>query len=291
MGQLLDERETTMLFQLKRIDLRKLILTIVIALVGVIFLLPFAWMISASLKIEEEVLTFPIQWIPKQFNAVENYKKVWTGSLSFTLLYWNSIKVTLLTTLTSATVSALAAYAFAKIQFKGRELLFMIVLATFMVPPQTLLVTQFLLYRWIGLYDTHLGLILLNSFSVFGTFMLRQFFMSVNHEIIEAARIDGAGHLRIFFRIALPLIKPAIATYSILRFIWTWNDFQSPLIFLNRELLYTIQIGVKSFADDHGSIYSLMMAASVSAIVPLLIVFVIGQKHVIEGVQLGGVKG
>ena len=291
MGQLLDERETTMLLQLKRIDLRKLILTIVNALVGVIFLLPFAWMISASLKIEEEVLTFPIQWIPKQFNAVENYTKVWTGSLSFTLLYWNSIKVTLLTTLTSATVSALAAYAFAKIQFKGRELLFMIVLATFMVPPQTLLVTQFLLYRWIGLYDTHLGLILLNSFSVFGTFMLRQFFMSVNHEIIEAARIDGAGHLRIFFRIALPLIKPAIATYSILRFIWTWNDFQSPLIFLNRELLYTIQIGVKSFADDHGSIYSLMMAASVSAIVPLLIVFVIGQKHVIEGVQLGGVKG
>ena len=291
MGQLLDERETTMLLQLKRIDLRKLILTIVIALVGVIFLLPFAWMISASLKIEEEVLTFPIQWIPKQFNAVENYTKVWTGSLSFTLLYWNSIKVTLLTTLTSATVSALAAYAFAKIQFKGRELLFMIVLATFMVPPQTLLVTQFLLYRWIGLYDTHLGLILLNSFSVFGTFMLRQFFMSVNHEIIEAARIDGAGHLRIFFRIALPLIKPAIATYSILRFIWTWNDFQSPLIFLNSELLYTIQIGVKSFADDHGSIYSLMMAASVSATVPLLIVFLIGQKHVIEGVQLGGVKG
>lgn len=291
MGQLLDERETTMLLQLKRIDLRKLILTIVNALVGVIFLLPFAWMISASLKIEEEVLTFPIQWIPKQFNAVENYTKVWTGSLSFTLLYWNSIKVTVLTTLTSATVSALAAYAFAKIQFKGRELLFMIVLATFMVPPQTLLVTQFLLYRWIGLYDTHLGLILLNSFSVFGTFMLRQFFMSVNHEIVEAARIDGAGHLRIFFRIALPLIKPAIATYSILRFIWTWNDFQSPLIFLNSELLYTIQIGVKSFADDHGSIYSLMMAASVSATVPLLIVFLIGQKHVIEGVQLGGVKG
>lgn len=291
MGQLLDERETTMLLQLKRIDLRKLILTIVNALVGVIFLLPFAWMISASLKIEEEVLTFPIQWIPKQFNAVENYTKVWTGSLSFTLLYWNSIKVTVLTTLTSATVSALAAYAFAKIPFKGRELLFMIVLATFMVPPQTLLVTQFLLYRWIGLYDTHLGLILLNSFSVFGTFMLRQFFMSVNHEIVEAARIDGAGHIRIFFRIALPLIKPAIATYSILRFIWTWNDFQSPLIFLNSELLYTIQIGVKSFADDHGSIYSLMMAASVSATVPLLIVFLIGQKHVIEGVQLGGVKG
>lgn len=280
-----------MLERLGRIDLRKLIITILMAIMGIMFLLPFAWMISASLKIEEEVLTFPIQWIPDQFNAIENYKKIWTGALPFSLLYWNSIKVTVLTTITSALVSALAAYAFAKISFKGKNAIFMIILATYMVPPQTLLVTQFLLYRWIDLYDTHLGLILLNAFSVFGTFMLRQFFMSVNNEIIEAARIDGAGHLRIFSHIAFPLIRPAIATYAILRFIWTWNDFQSPFIFLNSETLYTIQIGIKSFADDHGTVYSLMMAASVSAIVPLLIVFIIGQKHVIEGVQLGGVKG
>jgi multiple sugar transport system permease protein len=261
------------------------------ALLGILFLLPFAWMISASLKVEADVLTFPIQWIPERMNAIENYKAVWAGALPFTLLYWNSIKVTVITTITSALFSAMAAYAFAKINFKGRNVLFIIVLATYMVPPQTLLVTQFLLYRWFGLYDTHLGLILLNAFSVFGTFMLRQFFMGVNNEIIEAARIDGAGHARIFSHIAFPLIRPAIATYAILRFIWTWNDFQSPFIFLRSDTLYTIQIGIKSFADDHGSIYSLMMAASVSAIVPLLIIFIIGQKHVIEGVQLGGVKG
>jgi len=261
------------------------------AVVGILFLMPFAWMISASLKFEDDVLSFPIQWIPDRFNVIENYKEVWTGSLPFSLLYWNSIKVTILTTLTSAIVSSLAAYAFAQIEFKGRNVLFMIVLATYMVPPQTLLVTQFLLYRWVGLYDTHLGLILLNSFSVFGTFMLRQFFMGVNNEIIEAARIDGAGHVRTFANIAFPLIRPALATYAILRFIWTWNDFQSPFIFLNSDKLFTIQIGIKSFADDHGNIYSLMMAASVSAIVPLLIVFIIGQKQVIEGMQLGGVKG
>ncbi|WP_058306527.1 carbohydrate ABC transporter permease [Gracilibacillus massiliensis] len=272
-------------------DYRRLVMTIIMTIIGIMFMAPFLWMISASLKVEEEVLTFPIQWIPQTWNAVENYKEVWTGSMPFLLLYWNSIKVTVLTTLTSVFVSGLAAYGFAKINFKGRDAVFLLVLATFMIPPQTLLVTQFLLYRWFGLYDTHTGLILLNSFSVFGTFMLRQFYLGVSNEIIESARMDGAGHFRIFASIALPLVRPAIATYAILRFIWTWNDFQYPLIFLRSEGLYTIQLGVQSFADEHGSIYSLMMAASVSAIVPLLIIFIIGQKQVIEGIQLGGVKG
>jgi multiple sugar transport system permease protein len=276
---------------IQALDKRKLVITIFMALLGILFLLPFIWMISASLKVEEEVLSFPIQWIPETWNAIENYKEVWTGSFSFALLYWNSIKVTVLTTITSVLISALAAYAFAKINFKGRNVLFLIVLATFMIPPQTLLVTQFLLFRWLGLYDTHLGLILLNAFSVFGTFMLRQFYLGISNEIIESARMDGAGHFRIFWHIALPLVKPAIATYAILRFIWSWNDFQSPFIFLRTESLFTLQLGIKSFSDVHGSIYSLMMAASVSAIVPLLIIFIIGQKHVVEGIQMGGVKG
>ena len=275
----------------KGIDIRKLIVTIIMAIIGIIFLLPFIWMISASFKIEEDVLAYPVQWIPQTWNIFENYKAVWTGSMPFLVLYWNSIKVTLLTTITSVTVSALAAYGFAKINFKGSNFLFLVILATFMIPPQTLLVTQFLLYRWLGLYDTHLGLILLNSFSVFGTFMLRQFYMGISNELIESARMDGAGHFRIFASIALPLVRPAIATYAILRFIWTWNDFQNPLIFLRSKELYTIQLGVQSFSDEHGSVYTLMMAASVSAIIPLLIIFIIGQKHVIEGIQLGGVKG
>jgi multiple sugar transport system permease protein len=288
MGELLIERSRTMVAKL---DIRKLIVTVIMVVIGIAFLMPFLWMISASFKVEKDVLTFPIHWIPQNWNAVENYKEVWTGSMPFLLLYWNSIKVTVLTTLVSCTISCLAAYGFAKINFKGRDFLFLIVLATFMIPPQTLLVTQFLLYRWLGLYDTHTGLILLNSFSVFGTFMLRQFYLGISNEIIESARMDGAGHFRIFTAIALPLVRPAIATYAILRFIWTWNDFQNPLIFLRSKELYTIQLGVQSFSDQHGSVYSLMMAASVSAIVPLLIIFIIGQKNVIEGIQLGGVKG
>src|SRR4051794_20260158 len=240
-----------------RLDMRKLIMTVIMVLIGIAFLMPFLWMISASFKVEEEVLSFPIKWIPQNWNAIENYKEVWTGSMPFLLLYWNSIKVTVLTTLVSCTVSCLAAYGFAKINFKGRDFIFLIVLATFMIPPQTLLVTQFLLYRWLGLYDTHTGLILLNSFSVFGTFMLRQFYLGISNEIIESARMDGAGHFRIFTSICLPLVRPAIATYAILRFIWTWNDFQNPLIFLRSKELYTIQLGVQSFSDQHGSVYSL----------------------------------
>ncbi len=275
----------------KRLDIRKLIVTIIMAVLGLLFLIPFLWMISASFKVEEDVLTFPIKWIPETWNAVENYKEVWTGSMPFLLLYWNSIKVTFLSVFIASVISCLAAYAFAKINFKGRDLLFLLVLATFMVPSQTLLVTQFLLYKWLGLYDTHTGLILLNSFSVFGTFMLRQFFLGISNELIESARIDGAGHFKIFYYIALPLVRPAVATYAILSFIWTWNDFQGPLIFLRSESLFTIQLGVQRFADEHGSIYSLMMAGAVSAIIPLLIIFIIGQKHVIEGIQLGSVKG
>lgn len=275
----------------RKINWRKLIVTLVMLAGGVLFLMPFFWMISASLKFENDVFTYPIQWIPEEWNAANNYRKVWLGDHPFWLYYLNTIKVAGLTTLTSVTVSALAAYGFAKVRFPAGKWLFLIVLATYMVPQQAILVPQFILYRQLGLFDTHFGLILLNSFSVLGTFMLRQFFMTVHQDYIESAKMDGAGHFRIFAQIALPLIRPAVATYAILRFIWTWNDYQNPLIFLRTDRLYTLQLAMQKFATINGEYYSLIMAAAVSAIVPLLIVFVIGQKHVIEGISLGGVKG
>lgn len=278
---------------MKREAFHKIGVTIVMSIAGIIFLLPFIWMISASLKPEHKVFEYPIQWITSDLQqGFSNYKQVWVGDYPFYLYYWNSIKVTVLTTLTSTFISCLAAYAFSKIEFKGKNLLFILVLATFMIPPQTTLVPQFIVYRWLGLFDTHLGIILLHSFSVLGTFMLRQFFMGVNSEYIEAAKMDGAGHFRIFSRIMIPLTIPAIATYSILRFIWTWNDYKTPLIFLRSEELYTIQLGMNKFSDVYGGqFYALTMAASVSAILPLLLIFLIAQKHVIAGISLGGVKG
>jgi len=248
-------------------------------------------MLSTSFKIEADVFKFPIQWIPERWNMVNNYQEVWFGKYPFYLYYWNSIKVAVLTTLLSVVVSSMAAYGFSKIRFPAGSWLFLIVLATYMVPQQASLVPQFILYRYIGLFDSHLGLILLGSFSVLGTFMLRQFFMGIHDDYIDAARVDGAGHWRIFWSITVPIVRPAIATYAILRFIWTWNDYQNPLIFLRTDELYTIQLAMQKFTTINGEFYSLMMAAAVSAILPLLLVFIIGQKHVIEGISLGGVKG
>jgi multiple sugar transport system permease protein len=276
---------------MKQINLPKIITTILVFIVSLIFLLPFAWMLSTSFKIEADVFTFPIQWIPERWNGINNYQEVWFGQFPFYVYYWNSIKVAVSTTVVSCTVSAMAAYGFSKVNFPAGKWLFIIVLATYMVPPQASLVPQFILYRNIGLFDSHLGLVLLGSFSVLGTFMLRQFFMGIHNEYIEAAKIDGAGHWRIFWFIALPIVRPAVATYAILRFIWTWNDYQNPLIFLRTDSLYTIQLAMQKFTTINGEFYSLIMAAAVSAILPLLIIFVIGQKQVIDGIALGGVKG
>jgi multiple sugar transport system permease protein len=271
--------------------IKKSIVTAIMLACSIMFLLPFVWMLSTSFKIEADVFKFPIQWIPERWNGFSNYKEVWFGEYPFYVYYWNTIKVTLFTTAISVVVSSLAAYGFSKVKFPFGKFLFMIVLATYMVPHQAILVPQFIFYRKIGLFDSHLGLILLGSFSVLGTFMLRQFFMGIHNDLIEAAKIDGAGHWRIFWSIALPVVKPAIATYGILRFIWTWNDYQNPLIFLRTDSLLTIQIAMQKFTTINGEFYSLIMAAAVSAILPLVIVFIIGQKQVIEGIALGGVKG
>lgn len=276
---------------LKALNWKKAVVTMIMLGCGILFLLPFFWMISASLKFENDVFTYPIQWIPERWNVINNYKTVWMGDYPFWLYYLNTIKVAVLTTFTSVAVSSLAAYGFSKVNFPAGRWLFLIVLATFMVPQQAILVPQFILYRSLGLFDTHIGLILLNSFSVLGTFMLRQFFLTIHNDYIESAKIDGAGHFRIFLQIAVPLVRPAIATYAILRFIWTWNDYQNPLIFLRTDRLITLQLAMQKFTTINGEYYSLIMAAAVSAIFPLLIVFIIGQKQVIEGIALGGVKG
>ncbi|MFI3174315.1 MAG: carbohydrate ABC transporter permease [Bacillota bacterium] len=258
---------------------------------GITMLMPLIWMISTSFKFESDVFTFPIQWIPERINGFENYKEVWGERYQFGLKYWNSIKVTVLATVFQVLVSALGAYGFTKVKWKYREQLFLVYLATMMIPPQVTIVSQFIIMRQINLYNTHLGLILLNTFSVYGVFLLKQAMMSIPESLSESAKIDGANHFRVFWQIIFPLVRPSVATLAILKFTWTWNDYQGPLVFLNSESLYTIQLGMKQFATEAGTYYSLIMAAAVSAILPLVIVFIIGQKSVIGGIASGGVKG
>lgn len=264
---------------------------VIIAVLGIVMIFPLAWMISTSFKYEADVFNFPIEWIPTRSRGLENYQEVWAGNMSFALYYWNSIKVTVLSVVFSLLIGCLGAYGFSKIEFKGRDKLFVLYLATMALPEQVTLIPRFLLFKQIGLVDTHWSLILNSVFSVMSVFILRQSMVAIPDELSQAAKIDGAGHIRILFQIIMPMAKPSIATFAILKFVWTWNDYQNPLVFITNSKLYTIQLGVKMFSDAFGSFYALTMAAAVSAIIPLLIVFLLGQKQIIAGITDGSVKG
>lgn len=277
--------------QLMKKNGSKSMLTLIMGALSVVFLIPLIWMVSAAFKYEKDVMRFPIQWIPEKINFIYNFKAVWMGRVPFYHFYYNSLKVAILTTLITLIISSMSAYALTKLHFRGRQLIFFALLSFMIIPDQATLIPRFLIIRWLGLYDTHVALILMSMFSIYFTFLLRQFMVDISDEYIEAARIDGAGYVRTFASIMIPLCKPVLATVAIIKFIWTWNDYQNPLIFLVSRELYTIPLGITLFRDDYTNNYAIMMTAALSAIIPLMIIFIIMQKQVISGIALGGVKG
>lgn len=276
---------------LTRIKPSNLILTVLFAVLSVFFLLPLFWMLSASAKTERDVWTFPIQWIPKEWNLIANFKAVWMGDVSFGLFYMNSIQIAAISTLATILISSMAGYALSKLEFKGRALVFSLMLAFMMIPEQATLVPRYIMIKEAGLYDTHAALILMGIFSSYFSFLLRQFMASIHDDMLEAAELDGAGFFRIFWNIMLPLSKPILATVGIIKFIWTWNDYQGPLIMLTSTKLFTIPLGMQFFQEEFGTRIAVMMMASVAAIIPLLVLFLALQKQVIQGIAIGGVKG
>lgn len=274
----------------KKISVSRLCTTIIMALVVFTMMFPLLWMLSTSFKTEGEVFDYPMKWITSSF-SFKNYIAVLTGKYNFLLYFLNSIKVTLLVVVLQLAICSMGAYAFAKMKFRFRESLFALFLATMMIPDQVTLVPRFLIINGLKLYDTHMGLILPMAFSVYGVFLLRQNMISIPDSIVEAAYIDGAGHWCIFSRIVIPMSKSALATLAIMRFVWTWNDYQNALIFLRSKALFTLQLGMSQFADQAGTKYALLMAASVLTILPMFFIFCIGQKNVIEGMASGAVKG
>ncbi|WP_373293887.1 carbohydrate ABC transporter permease [Paenibacillus albidus] len=257
---------------------------------GLLLLLPFVWMISTSFKTPLEVFEFPIQWIPEH-PVFKHHANVWTGTGSFTLYYANSLKISIFSTLGAVTFAAFAAYGFSRVKFRGREPLFLLYLSMMMIPPQILFVPKFVLFNWMGIYNSHWALILPGMFTIFGVFLLRQFFITVPQEISEAAFVDGAGHFRIFARIILPLAKAPLATLTILDFSWHWNDYENALIFLVDKDLYTVPLGLQNFVLENSVDYNGMMAAATSAMIPMIVVFLAGQKFIIQGIASGAVKG
>lgn len=256
---------------------------------AVIMLLPFVWMFSASLKLDKDVFRFPIEWIP-QDPQWSNYRTIWTR-IPFLTFFYNSLKLTAIITFLQVATSSFAAYAFAKLEFKGRDILFLAYIASIAVPWQVYMIPQFILMRELDLVDTHMSLILLQAFTAFGVFLLRQFFISVPNELLDAARIDGLSEYGIYFRIMLPMSKPALATLTIFSAVFVWNDFMGPLIYLHSESLKTIQLGLRMFIQQYSADYSLIMAASLVSVIPVAILFLAFQRYFVEGIGTSGIKG
>jgi len=252
-------------------------------------LVPFYWMVISSLKLNKDVFSIPMTWWPETVH-LENYKIIWK-KLPLVTFFFNTAKLTVITTVIQLFTSCFAAYGFTKTRFKGRDLIFLMYVTTIAVPWQVYMVPQFILVSKLGLNDTHLGLILMQAFSAFGVFLIRQFYISIPDELCEAARIDGLNEYGIFAKIVFPLGKPAMATLTIFTFTNVWNDFMGPLIYLKTKELKTIQLGIRMFISQFGADYAWIMAASVCSLIPVIIVFLSCQKFFVEGVAASGIKG
>lgn len=267
----------------------KIIMYVLLILMAAIMLIPFIWMISSSLKLEKDVFSFPIQWIPAD-PQWENYKEIWSRVPLITGV-WNSTKLTVCTTILQLVTSSFAAYAFAKLEFKGRDTIFMLYVMTIAIPWQVYMVPQYKMMTIFGLTDSHLGIILMHAFTATGVFLMRQFFMGIPTELLEAARIDGLSEYGIWARIMVPLSKPAVATLCITSFVFEWNDFMGPLIYLSTASKKTVQLMLRLFNTQYSSNYALIMAAATVALIPVLILFIFLQRYFVEGVATSGIKG
>jgi len=272
-----------------RIGLNKTITYLFLFALTALMLLPFVWMLSASLKLDKDVFRFPIQWIP-EVPQWGNYIKIWI-QIPFLTFFANTAKLTVIITFLQVVTSSFAGYAFAKLEFKGRDVIFLAYIASIAIPWQSYMIPQFIMMRRLDVVDTHMSLILLQAFTAFGVFLMRQFFISIPNDIIDAARIDGLSEYGIYFRIMLPLSKPALATLTIFTAVFVWNDFMGPLIYLNSQAVKTIQLGLRMFIQQYSANYSLIMAASLVSLIPVVILFLALQRFFVEGIASTGIKG
>lgn len=268
----------------------KILSHLVLALGSVVMLLPFFWMLSTALKTEPEAIAYPIKWLPSvpQFH---NFVDAWQFQPLWTRYFFNSFFVAISTVVLEVLIAAMAAYAFSKMEFFGKNLIFGLFLATMMVPGEVLLVPNFITLANFGWIDKYPALIVPWVVSVFAIFLLRQHFMQIPHELKEAAQLDGAGHLRFLFQIVLPLSRPALATVALLKFIGSWNAFLWPLLVTNSPEMRTVQNGLSSFMQEAGAHYHIWMAAATLALLPVLILFLLLQKQFYESVARSGLKG
>lgn len=261
---------------------------VVLAIVVILTLAPLVWMISTSLKPETQITTTEIRWIPETI-TLENFQAVLERHA---MLRWtfNSLVVATTATLLVLILDSLAGYALARMYFLGRDLLFLVILSMLFVPIQITVVPLFLLFSKMGLTDNHIALIVPVGATVTGVFLMRQFFLSIPSELEDAARVDGANDLRIWWSIVLPLARPALIAVAIITFLSTWNSFFWPLIVTHSDSIRPLQVGLAYFSREQSTNYTLLMAATTMAIIPLIILFFVAQKHIIASQARSGLK-
>ncbi|MCZ8511016.1 carbohydrate ABC transporter permease [Paenibacillus filicis] len=256
---------------------------------GVLMVLPFLWMLSTSLKSPSEVMVMPPKWLPAALN-VTNYAKAWSMA-SFSQYLLNSVIVTVVSTIGELITTILAAFAFSRLRFYGRDLLFTILLGTMMVPGEVLLIPNYVTLSQLGWIDRYEALIVPWLASMFAIFLLRQYFLSIPVQLYYAARIDGSGDFKYLWNIMVPLAKPALVTVVLFKAIGSWNAFLWPLIVTNTKEMRTLPVGLTSFTTEAGTDYELLMAASAMIVVPMLLLYLVFERYLIEGISRGGLKG
>jgi multiple sugar transport system permease protein len=256
---------------------------------SIAMLLPFAWMIFSSFKSQFEILMNPPTLIPLTWHP-ENYVDAMNRA-PFGRFYLNTFIVAVATTLSALLFGTMAGFGFAKHRFWGDRIFFICILTSFMIPIHVTLIPRLWISKEMGWVDSLWGLIIPELVTTFGAFMMTQFMQSIPDELIDAARVDGASEVRIYWQIMLPLVRPALAALAIFRFMWSWNDFLWPVIIINSTVNKTLPIGLAYFEEDHRTNYGMLMAAATVTVVPILIVFFAMQKQFVAGITLTGLKG
>lgn len=271
--------------------LKKAVIYVLLLAGSVLCLMPLFWMIRSSLMTNVEIFMVPIHWLPKKAQW-ENYQDVFT-TLPFLKYYANSLKLVVFVVSGAVITSSLCAYGLSRVNWQGKNLVFTCIMGSMMLPVAVTIIPTFLMFRRIGLTNSLVPLIIPAWLGggAFYIFLLRQFFLSIPRDMDEAAYIDGANHFQIYSRIILPLTKPALVVVGMFAFMNTWNDFLGPLIYLNSDDKYTVALGLQLFIGSYRAEWQLMMAAACLVVIPAIIVFMLGQRYLIEGITMTGVKG
>lgn len=269
--------------------LSSLLIYAILTILFLVLFIPSWWTLATSFKSFEEVFTRSYALFPENFN-LDNYIKIFR-IMPFAMYFWNTLKISAVVCLGTILTSSMAAYAFSRLHFPGRNLLFFLYLSTLMIPRQVVLIPNFILFKWMGILDTHWTLVFTGIFTAYGTFLLRQFFFGIPKELEEAAVMDGYGYFSRFAKIIIPLSKPALATLLIITLLNIWNEYLYALVFINSEMKRTLTLGLAILRGDMDIQWNLVMAATILSVTPIVAIYLAAQKFFVEGIALTGVKG